>query len=210
MSDAAASAPAGTPAPRGPRRGLLVAGAVAVVLVVAVLSDLPVSTSRAQDISSERSVMQELNSDLAPCALAVHQAFGIWELQAAHTLTAGERAGTPGLLSDDQSACSLTDESIFDLSNIEVPGSPAGKHLGDLVSTATLWTTSDALRAIEDIQTLMADPTDATVRADLVVQERRLAADRRGADAEEGAADRVLDTRLSPPDMPVLPQPPGG
>ncbi len=198
------------PRPWYRRRAILVGGAVAVILLVTVLSDLPVNTSRAQDIASERSVMKELNSDIAPCALAVHQALGIWDLQAAHTLTASQRAGTPGLLSDDQSACSLTNETIFDLTNIEVPGSPAGKKMGDLVATATLWTTSDALRAIEDVQTLMADPTDASALSNLSVQERQLAADRRTANAEEDAADRTLSTRLPPPDMPALPQPANG
>jgi hypothetical protein len=188
------------------RRALLVGGAVVVILAITVLTDLPVNTSRSEDIASERSVMQELNSDIAPCALAVHQALGIWGLQATHALTASERASTPGLLSDDQSACSFTNESIYDLTNIEVPGSPAGKDMGDLVATATLWTTSDALRAIEDVQTLMTDPSDAKALGSLSVEERRLAADRRSANAEEGAADRTLETRLPPPDMPALSQ----
>ena len=198
------------PRPWYRRRSMLVGGAVLVILAITVLSDLPVNTSRAQDIASEHSVMQELNSDIAPCALAVHQALAIWDLQAAHTLTAGERASTPGLLSDDQSACSFTNESIFDLTNIEVPGSPAGKKIGDLVATATLWTTSDALRAIEDVQKLMNDPTDVSSLRDLSVEERQLAADRRTANAQEDAANRILDTRLPAPDMPVLPQPATG
>ena len=62
-------------------------------------------------------------------------------------------------MSDDQTACSFTNEDIFDLTGIQVPGTPAGKQLGQMVATATLWTTSDALRAIEDVQTLMSDPT---------------------------------------------------
>jgi hypothetical protein len=188
------------------RRSVLVGGAVLVVLVITVLTDLPVSTSRAQDVASERSVMQEVNSDIAPCALAVHQALGIWSLQAAHTLTASQRAGTPGLLSDDQSACSFTNESIYDLTNIEVPGSPAGKEIGELVATATLWTTSDALHAIEDVQTLMTDPTDAAVLRNLSFEERQLALDRRTANAQVDAADSILDTRLPPADMPAQAQ----
>ena len=76
--------------------------------------------------------------------------------------------------------------------------------MGDLVATATLWTTSDALRAIEDVQTLMNDPGDTRTLRDLGVAERKLAADRRAALAETSAADRILDTRLQPPDMPAL------
>ena len=78
--------------------------------------------------------MSEVNTDLAGCALAVHQAIGIWNLQAAHALTPADRAPTPGLLSDDQTACSFTNENIYDLANIQVPGTPAGKHLGQLVA----------------------------------------------------------------------------
>ena len=63
---------------------------------ITVLTDLPVSTSRADDINAERSVMSEVNTDLAGCALAVHQAIGIWNLQAAHALTPADRAPTPG------------------------------------------------------------------------------------------------------------------
>ena len=66
------------------------------ILLITVLTDLPVSTSRADDISAERSVMSEVNTDLGPCALAVHQAVGIWNLQAAHALTPADRAPTPG------------------------------------------------------------------------------------------------------------------
>jgi len=192
------------------RRGLLIGATIVVVLVITVLSDLPVNTSRADDITAERSVMTEVNSDLAPCALAVHQAIGIWDLQAAHALTPADRSGTPGLLSDDQSACSFTDESIYDLTNIEVPGSQAGKDIGRLVATATLWTTSDALRAIEDVQRLMADPNDASVLHNLSVEEAQLASERRAAISEEDAADRTLDTRLPRADLPSLPGPRSG
>ncbi len=198
-----------TPGPRPSfwhrRRGLLIAATIVVVVAVSVLSDLPVSSSRANDISAERSVMTEVNTDLGPCALAVNQAIGIWNLQAAHQLTPADRSGTPGLLSDDQAACSFTNESIYDLTNIEVPGSPAGKLIGQLVATATLWTTSDALRAIEDVQSLMDNPGDATAHRSLSKAEAELAVDRRSALSEEDAADRILDVRLPPADLPALP-----
>ena len=183
---------------------LLMVAAVVVVLLITVLTDLPVSTSRADDINAERSVMSEVNSDLAPCALAIHQAIGIWNLQAAHALTPADRAPTPGLLSDDQTACSYTNESIYDLSEIQVPGTAAGKQLGQLVSTVTLWSTSDALRAIEDVQTLMGDPTDSSVQQNLAKEQAQLAVDRRAAVGQEGAADRSLATHLPPVDLPAV------
>jgi hypothetical protein len=189
-------------------RAAAIAVAVAVIAVITVLTDLPTSTSRASDIAAERSVMTEVNSDLQPCAYAINQAMGLWALQAAHRLTPAERAPTPGLLSDDQSACSFTNQGIYDLTtNIQVPGTAAGKELGDLIATATLWTTSDALRMIEDVQTLMNDPNDAAVVRNLLKEESVLASDRRTAVAEENAADRDLATRLQPVDLPPVPTP---
>jgi len=186
------------------RRGLVIGLAVAAVVLITVLSDLPVSTSRASDISAERSVMSEVNTDLASCAYAIHQSVGIWNLQAAHQLTTAERAPTPGLLGDDQSACSFTNEDIFDLTNVQVPQTTAGKQLGQMVATATLWTTSDALRAIEDVQTLLNDPGNTAALRSLSTAEAQLAADRATALAQEAAADRALDTHLPPVDLPVV------
>jgi hypothetical protein len=196
--------PTGRPAWWQRHRGLLVAAAVFVILLITVLSDLPVSTSRADDIGAERSVMSEVNTDLAPCALAIHQAVGIWNLQATHELTPQDRAPTPGLLGDDQTACSFTNENIYDLADIQVPGTAAGKQLGQLVATVTLWTTSDSLRAIEDVQTLMGDPGNATVLHNLSMEEARLATDRRLAIAQENAADRNLGTHLPRVDLPQI------
>jgi hypothetical protein len=183
-------------------RGLAIAAVALVILLITVLSDLPTSTSRASDISAERSVMSELNSDLQPCAYSVHQALGIWAAASTHQLSAADRAPTPGLLSDDQSTCSFTNESTFDLTNIQVPGTPAGKALGQVVATATLWTTSDSLRAIEDVQTLMNNPYNAAAKRNLSAEEAQLAHDHRTAVAEESTADHDLDTHLAPVDLP--------
>ena len=193
------------------RRGLVITFAVLLVILITVLSDLPASTSRASDISAERAVMSEVNTDLSPCAFSIHQAIGIWTLQAAHELTPAERASTPGLLSDDQSACSFTNEDIYDLaSNVQVPSTAAGKHLGQMVATATLWTTSDALRSIEDVQTLMNDPGNQSALQSLSKAESQLAADRSSALAQEQAADRALDTRLPLVDLPAVGGPSSG
>jgi hypothetical protein len=189
------------------RRATLVAVTVAVVAAVTVITDLPVHTSRASDISSEQGVMSELNPDLAPCALAVHEALEIWGDQSAHTLSAANQAESASLLRDDQNACSFTDESIFDLSNIEVPGSPAGKDMGDLVATSILWTTSDALKAIEAVQTLMVHGQDERALTSLAKAEDAMAADRAAGLRELDSADHVLDTKLPRPDMPAMPTP---
>jgi len=196
------------PIPKAPlwqrHRGLLIGLTVFVVLLITVLTDLPVSTSRADDINAERSVMTEVNTDLAGCALAVHQAVGIWNLQASHALTPSDRAPTPGLLSDDQAACSFTNENIYDLANIQVPGTPAGKHLGQLVAAALLWTTSDSLRAIEDVQALMNNSANASALHSLSAEEARLAKDRSSAISQEEAANRALDIHLPLVDLPAV------
>ena len=205
MTDPAPSAPKAPLWQR--RRGLVIVVAISAVVVVTVLSDLPVHTSRASDVAAEQSVMSEVNGDLSPCAYAVRQAVGIWNLQETGRLTPARRAPTPGILSDDQSACSLTNQGVYDLSGLEVPGTAAGKHLGEMVATTLLWTTSDALRVIEDVQTLMGDPSDAKVRRDLSKEVSMLAADRRTALAQEAAADATLDTHLPRVDLPVVPPP---
>ena len=150
--------------------------------------------------------MSEVNSDLQPCAYSIHQALGIWTLAATRQLSAADRAPTPGLLSDDQSACSLTNESTYDLaSNIQTPSTAAGKELAQVIATATLWTTSDALRAIEAVQTLMNDPGNAAAQQSLKKAETQLARDRRTALAAEGMAERDLDTNLAPVNLPAEP-----
>ena len=188
-------------------RRLSIALVVLVIALITVLTDLPTSTSRASDISAETSVMSEVNSDLQPCAYSIHQALTIWSLASTHRLSAADRAPTPGLLSDDQSACSLTNESTYDLaSNIQTPSTAAGKQLAQLVATATLWTTSDALEAVEAVQTLMTKPGDAGARHGLETAEAEMARDRRVALTAEDAADRDLHTHLAPVDLPAEPK----
>jgi hypothetical protein len=112
------------------------------------------------------------------------------------------------MLRDDQDACSFTSSSIYDLSNVEGTGTPAGKEINQLVVVTTTWATSDALAAIEDIQTLSTDPRNAAALADLPKREATLAQDRARADGLVTSADRILHAHLPMPDLPALPQPP--
>jgi hypothetical protein len=68
-----------------------------------------------------------------------------------------------------------------------------------------LWATSDALGAIEDIQTLSTSPGNATTLADLSKRQVALAQGRTQARNYVLAADRILHARLPMPDMPALP-----
>jgi len=207
-----APAPGDGPKPAAPwyrRRAPLLAIGVVAVVVVTVLSDIPVNSSKGQEISAERGVMSQINADIGGCALAAHESLEIWNTEVSGSLTASDRAAAPGLLRDDQAACSFTNDSIFQLSDVEVPGSAAGKHLGALVGTATLWATSDALGAIEDLQILFAHPGDPTALKDLAAKEQAAASDRKAALADADAADRILGVRLPAPDLPALPTPKG-
>lgn len=190
------------------RRAVLVAGVVVVVGLITVISDLPVHGSRSQDIAEERTVIDQVNTDVAPCALAIHESLAFYQAEVDHTLSAADKATAPGFLRDDQAACSFTNETIYDLSTIEVPGSAAGKHIGNVVSITTLWATSDALGAIEDVQALDTDAANASARSDLAKRLRSLAADRAQVDDQMKAADQVLSAKLPMPALPSEPQVP--
>ncbi|MCU1491227.1 MAG: hypothetical protein JWM85_2632 [Acidimicrobiaceae bacterium] len=215
----AAGDPAGTGGPPGEgeaapkppwyrRRGILLGGAVAVVLAITIITDLPQHTARTTEIANERTVLSEIDTDISPCTFAVQEAFQLYADESKPSLTAGNRARIPGLLRDDQSACSFTDNAIFDLSNIEVPGSAAGRDIGAIVTTATTWASSDALAAIESIQTLISSPNNAKAKADLATAERLAAEDRGKANSELAAANVVLKAHLPNPALPRLPAPP--
>ncbi len=177
------------------RRAALVAIGVVVVVGAAIISDLPTSTSRASDAQGESSVISEINADIGPCVFAVREALTLYS-DSTGTLSAANRAQIPGLLRDDQTACSYTDANIFDLSDISVPGTAAGKQVAQAVNTVTVWATSDALSAIEAVQALTSHQADTKARTELRADERLLAADRDKATAEIDAAGRLLRTRL--------------
>jgi hypothetical protein len=188
------------------RRWVLVTAGVVAVIIISVLVDLPSPTTVPQDIATQTSVMNEVNGDVAGCAYAVQETFTIYQDMKTGALSASDRSRVPTLLRDDQTACSFTNSSIFDLSNVEPPGSPAGKRIGQTVSVVTLWATSDALAAIEDIQALYGATGGATTVADLAKQEHHLADDRAQAIVDVRAADRTLGgAHLPMPNLPDLP-----
>jgi hypothetical protein len=178
------------------RRAFLVGAVVVAVVAVTVVTDLPQHASRPVQIAGDDTVMSEVNSDVGACSYALGESFTIYGDLVGHRLTSSDAAEAPRLLGDDQTACSYANESIYELSNIEVPGSAAGKNLGQLVDTVSLWATSDALRAIEEIQALDTDPSNATALRDLSQAEQMLTSDRAQAESELEAADKVLHTRL--------------
>lgn len=185
---------------------MIVTAVVVVILAVTALTDLPSHATKASQTSEDTAIMKEVVSDIAPCAYAVNESFTIWKDTESHTLSSSDIARVPGLLRDDQTACSFTSEAIYDLtSNIEVPQTTSGKPLGQMVGTVTLWATSDALSAIESIQTLTSDPGNAAALKQLQKEEPILASDRAQAEAQLNATDKILSTKLPALNLPVLP-----
>ena len=192
------------------RRGwVLVAVAVTVLIVASVLVDLPTNTTPATDAADQVAVMKQINSAISGCSYAAKETFTIYQDLQAHSLSAADVALTPAMLRDDQSACSFTSSSIYDLSNVEGTGTPAGRDINQVVNVATIWATSDALAAIEDIQTLSTDPGNARARADLSKRDTTLAQDRAKADGLVASAEHILHATLPRPDLPQLPPPAG-
>ena len=191
------------------RTPVLAGAAVAAVIIASVAVDLPSHTTVATDIADQTNIMKQINSDIDGCSYGVKETFTIYRDTKQGLLSSSDQAEAPAMMRDDQTACSFTSSDIFDLSNVEGTGTPAGKNVGDVVNVVTLWATSDALGAIEDIQTLSSDPGNRAALKNLSVQEVALAKDRATADRFVATADRILKADLPMPDLPVLPQLPG-
>ena len=71
--------------------------------------------------------ISEINTDVAPCLFSLREALTLYGDETTGTLSAAHRAQIPGLLRDDQTACSYTNDNIFELSDIDVPGSRGGQ-----------------------------------------------------------------------------------
>ena len=174
--DDAPATPAPTPgaAPTGPtgvsgpdesvtwykRTWVIVTAAIVVVIGASILIDLPRPISNAEDVASQTASLKEINTDVAPCGYAINETFLIHHDQVAGTLTSGRPpASATKMLTDDQTACSFTNSSIFDLTNnIQVQDTAAGKYVDRMLSVTTTWATSDALAAVEDIQYALPPP----------------------------------------------------
>jgi len=193
------------PPPWYKRVWVVVAAAVVIVVAASVIVDLPSHTTVSRDIADQTSIMHTINTDVGGCAFAVQETFTIYQDMKTGHLSTSDRSEAPTMLRDDQSACSFTNSDIFDLSNVETTGSPAGKNIGQVENVSTLWVTSDALAAIEDIQNLFGNSGSSSSLADLTKQEALLAKDRSQAVGYVQAADRILGATLPMPGLPALP-----
>ena len=187
------------------RPWFLLTVAVLLVIGVSVVTDLPHHLSRSEDASAQNATMKQINTDIAPCNYAVKEAFSFYNDKERGTLTESNLRQIPHLLVADQSVCSFTSGSIYDLTNnIQVLDTTAGKNLDRMLIVVVKWTTDNALAAVEDIQYLFVHPHDQLKIRDLTAQQLFLAHDRQLALADEATANRELATTLRPLHLSVL------
>lgn len=110
-------------------RSFLVGAAIVVILAVTVITDLPAPATHASNVAAASTVITTINTDLAPCSFAVSEALNYEALVLVGRVDDAQRAQAPQLLNDDLIACSLVNSSVFDLSNIDVPGSASARQL---------------------------------------------------------------------------------
>ncbi len=189
------------------RRAWLVSATLIAVVGVTVLLDRGQHSSRSSQIAADTKVMSQVNSDVAPCGEAVAKAIAVYRDLTAHRLTPRHLGAVVGLLRQDQVACTLRDDNIYQLSTIDVPETASGRDVGKVVSTVTLWATSDAAAAIGQVQALVSNPYDALAKQLLAHDEQLLAHDRDLAGSEVAAADSLLQVKLPAPRLPSLPSP---
>jgi hypothetical protein len=188
------------------RTWVIVSAAILVVVGASVIIDLPRPVSNAEDVASQTTSLNEINTDLAPCSYAVGETFLIYHDDVNGVLTATDRDSASRMLVDDQTACSFTNQSVYDLTNdIEVQDTPAGKYVDRMLTVSTTWVTSDALAAVEDIQYLYLHPGNQAKERDLAAQEKLLAKDRSQAVFDIQQAELLLHAHLPGPNLPVLP-----
>jgi hypothetical protein len=204
------AAPDGDAPPRAAwyrRRSVQLGATVAVVLVIAVLTDLPTSQSHATNVAAANSFVREVNQDLSPCDYAVQEAYTFRQQQLDGTLSAENRAHLASQLNDDAVACSYVDPSVTDLTSLDSPGTTVAQPLGQMLATATIWVASDAQEAIGTIQSLSTDPTNSKDLATLARETRRLIKDRASARASMASADEMISAQLSEVNLPALTDP---
>ncbi len=186
------------------RPWFLIIVAVIVVVAVSIVTDLPSSSTAAQDRVTQNDTIVAINGDIAPCDYAVRQSFSFYNQSLAGNLTSSDRTQIPSLLVQDQTACSFASGSIYDLTNnIEVTDSKAGTHIDAMLATVVSWVTGDALTAIEDIISLFEHPGDEKYIKSLTKEQVVLAKDRLEAFKEVAAASKI-DGKLKEPALPVL------
>jgi len=179
--------------------------AIVVVVAVSIITDLPHPISRAEDASSQNASIKQINTDTAPCAFAVKEAFSFYTEDVTGKMSAANRPQAVTLLVGDQTACSFASGGLSDLTNnLQVNLTAAGKYIVSMGRAVQMWMTDYSLAAIEDIQYLFVHPGNQKKIADLAAEEVQLSATRQQAYADLQRAEAIVATTLVQIKLPVL------
>lgn len=192
------------------RPWVLITFVLVVVVGVSVVTDLPHPLAASQDAAAQDAAMKQINTDVAPCAYAVKEAFRFYRDALAGTLSAGRMKIINTYLPNDQTVCSFASAGMSDLTNnLQVLDTTAGKNIDKLLLVAVTWMDSDANSAIVDVEYLIKHPGDAAKLADLRLREQYLANDRAKALTLLDRASSILGFPITPLDLPSLAPLPG-
>jgi hypothetical protein len=159
-----------------------------------VVTDLPGPSTHSATVASAQSTLQEIETDVAPCSYALHEAFGLEaDLTNGH-LSAAHRSLATGFLQDDYDACSYTDDSLGDLATLGTAGSGTSVALTQIAAASLTWCVQDAFIAISYLVHLSLRQDVATERARLSAEEVALNAQRTTVRSELAALGRQLKT----------------
>ena len=188
------------------RPWFLLTVALVVVAGVSVLSDLPHHISVNEDASAQNASIKQINGDLAPCNYAIAEVYHFYGTKIVGTSAPLTAQKYPKWMLDDQSACSFTSGSIYDLTNnFQALDTKAGKYIDNMHTVVVTWITSDALGAINDIMFLFNHPGDPKTLKALRSRTSLLNAERTQAMAAWAKANALLGGRLTPLTLAKLP-----
>ncbi len=192
------------------RPWVLITFVIVVIVGVSVVTDLPHPISATEDAAAQNASMQQINTDVAPCAFAVKEAFRFYRDALAGNLNADRMKVINTYLPNDQTVCSFASAGMSDLTNnLQVLDTTAGKNIDKLLLVAVTWMDSDANSAIVDIEYLIKHPGDTKTLVDLHLREQYLAKDREKAFSLLDRASSILGLPIKPLALPSLTPLPG-
>lgn len=192
------------------RPWVVVTVVLVLVVAIAVITDLPRPLAKSEDATAQNASLKQINTDIAPCAYAVKEAFGFYRDSVTGKLTPQKLSVIKTYLPNDQTVCSFASAGMSDLTNnLQVLDTAAGKYIDRIVKVAVTWMDSDGNAAIVDIGYLIKHPGDAKKMADLRKQQSYLNQDRQIALGYLNTARSILAPQhlnnLNLPELAPLP-----
>ncbi len=147
-------------------RGWTTAGVVVVVLGLTAFADWPHAATRGQLQADLGAYAAQIRADVLSCGVEVEDA-----LSAYNQIRAGASTDRPTAIGIfDRTALDCTpagNDKIVDLGTLEPPRSLARFHLDLAAQQLYGWASSDAVDAMADLKTLLANPGDPATLSDL-------------------------------------------